>query len=157
MVRLLMADEQWELIADVFPKPKPMGRPPRKPREIVDAIFWILRTGSPWRDLPEQFGPCKTAWRLFDQWNGDGTFDKVLRRLQAAFADIEELDNELWCIDGTIVRAHRCAAGGGKKKSRRARRPRIRAFSRRFQYENPHFVRRCRTSALLPSHRWTAA
>ena len=121
MARLLLTDDEWDLIAVVFPEPAAMGRPPRDKRQVVNGILWILRTGAPWRDLPEEFGPCKTVWRLFDQWNADGTLDKVLRRLQAAFVDIGEIDQELWCIDGTIIRAARCAAGGGKKRTRRSR------------------------------------
>lgn len=115
MARLLLSDEEWDLIADVFPEPAATGRPPRDPREIVDGILWILRSGAPWRDLPGEFGPWQTTWRLFDRWNSDGTLDKVLQRLQAGFVDLDEIDNELWCIDGTIVRAARCAGGGGKK------------------------------------------
>lgn len=118
MARLLLTDDEWVLISDEFPKPKATGRPRRSSRQIVDAILWILRTGSPWRDLPEEFGPWQTAWRLFDQWNDDGTLNRALRRLQAAFVDIGEIDDELWCVDGTIVRAARCAAGGGKKTTR---------------------------------------
>ena len=121
MARLLLTNDEWDLMADVFPEPGAMGRPPRDKRQVVNGILWILRTGAPWRDLPEEFGPCKTVWRLFDQWNADGTLDKVLRRLQAAFVDIGEIDQELWCIDGTIIRAARCAAGGGKKGIRRSR------------------------------------
>lgn len=118
MVRLLLTDDEWDLIKDVFPKPAATGRPPRDPRTIIDGIFWVLRTGSPWRDLPEEFGPWQTVWRLFDQWNANGILDEVLRRLRAAFVDLGEIDHELWCIDGTISRAHRCAAGGGKKGTR---------------------------------------
>ncbi len=88
---------------------------PSDPREIMDAIFWILRTGAPWRDLPEEFGPWQSAWRLFDKWNGDGTLVRVLQKLQAAFIELGEIDNELWCIDGTSVRAARCAAAEEKR------------------------------------------
>ena len=115
MARCLLTDDEWNLIADIFPEPKPTGRPPRDPREVVDGILWILRTGAPWRDLPDEFGPWQSAWRLFDQWNANGTLERILRRLQAGFVDLGEIDNDLWCIDGTIVRAHRCAGGGGKK------------------------------------------
>lgn len=86
---------------------------------MLDGILWVLRTGSPWRDLPEEFGTWKTAWRMFDQWNCDGTFDTILRRLQSSFATAGAIDHRLWCIDGTTVRAARCAAGGGKKATRR--------------------------------------
>lgn len=120
MARLLLTDDEWDLISEEFPKPKATGRPRRSSRQIVDAILWILRTGSPWRDLPEEFGPWQTAWRLFDQWNDDGTLNRVLQRLQAAFVDIGEIDDELWCVDGTIVRAARCAGGGGKKTTQRS-------------------------------------
>lgn len=115
MARLLLTDDEWECIEDLFPEPAATGRPPRDRRMVVDGILWIVRTGSPWRDLPEEFGPWQTAWRLFDQWNGDGTLDEILQRLQAAHADAGEISTNLWCIDGTIVRAARCAGGGGKK------------------------------------------
>lgn len=115
MVRLLLTDDEWDLIKDVFPEPAPTGRPPRDPRTMVDGILWILRTGSPWRDLPEEFGPWQTVWGSFNKWNADGTLDTILQRLQAAFVDVGQIDHDLWCVDGTIVRAARCAAGGGKK------------------------------------------
>ena len=115
MARLLLTDDQWDCISDFFGEPARTGRPPQDRRVVVDGILWILRTGSPWRDLPEEFGSYKTVWRLFDQWNSDGTLQKILSRLQAAFIDAGEIDGKLWCIDGTIVRAARCAGGGGKK------------------------------------------
>jgi transposase len=121
MARLLLTDEEWELVRDAFPKPAGTGRPRRDSRQVLDGILWILRTGSPWRDLPEEFGPWQTAWRLFDEWNSDGTLAGILQRLQAAFVTAGAIDPELWCIDGTTVRAARCAAGGGKKGRHRNR------------------------------------
>lgn len=115
MTRHQLTDEEWDYIADVFPAPAQTGRPPRDRRTIVDAILWVMRTGSPWRDLPEEYQPWGTVWDLFDKWNSDGTLDKILRRLRAMRLDAGEIDGELWCVDGTIVRAARCAAGGGKK------------------------------------------
>lgn len=120
MARLLLTDDEWELIADVFPPPAATGRPPRDPRQVLNGILWVLRTGSAWRDLPEEFGPCKTAWRLFDQWNANGILAEILNRLQSAFVAAGAIDEQLWCIDGTTVRAARCAAGGGKKVTRRS-------------------------------------
>lgn len=119
MARLLLRDEQWKAIKGVFPAEAATGRPRRDRRVIVDAIFWVLRTGAPWRDLPEEFGPWQTVWRLFDRWNSDGTLDKILRRLRNSFAKSGDFDGQLWCVDGTIIRAARCAAGGGKKGIRR--------------------------------------
>ena len=122
MVRHRLTDAEWECIEDVFPPQSRMGRPPRDRRTIVDGILWILRTGSPWRDLPEEFGPWATVWDLFDKWNANGTIDEINRRLKVARLAEGAIDDELWCIDGTSTRAARCAAGGGKKGIQRNRR-----------------------------------
>ncbi len=111
MPRHRLTDEQWELVADLFQSTATTGRPPRDRRQVFDGILWILNTGSAWRDLPPEFGPWKTVWTVFDQWNHNGTLAKALSRLQGQ----SQIDSELWCIDGTVVRAHKCAAGGGKK------------------------------------------
>ena len=111
MVRHRLTDDQWRLIEDLFPKPARTGRPPADRRNTFEGILWILRTGSPWRDLPAEFGIWSTVWEWFDRWNSDGTLAAILRKLQT-MADIEP---ELWCIAGTVIRAARCAAGGGKK------------------------------------------
>lgn len=121
MVRNRLTDEQWDLIKDVFPPPASTGRPPVSRRDVVDGILWIMRTGAPWRDLPEELGKWGTVWDLFDTWNDDGTLNEVLQRLLAARVDLDEIDNELWCVDGTIVRAARCAGGGGKKTTQKSR------------------------------------
>jgi transposase len=121
MIRNRLTDEQWELIADVFPAPAATGRPPVDRRDVVDGILWIMRTGAPWRDLPEEFGKWGTVWDLFDKWNDDGTLDEIVHRLRAARVDLGDIDQQLWCVDGTVVRAARCAAGGGKKTIRRSR------------------------------------
>ncbi len=117
MLRHRLTDKQWELIAELFPEPKRTGRPPRNRRQIVDGILWILRTGSPWRDLPQEFGPWATVWDLFDTWNADGTLQAILDRVRGEV----DIDDELWCVDGTIVRAAKCASGGGKKTMPRSR------------------------------------
>ncbi len=74
--------------------------------------------GYPWRALPEHYGKWKTVHDLFRRWSHDGTFDKIFRRLRDAVANVEEIDTELWCVDGTHVRAARCAAGAPKKKAK---------------------------------------
>lgn len=117
--RHCLTDDQWELIADlVEAEPKATGRRPKDRRTIVNGIFWILRTGAAWRDLPERFGRWQTVYDHFNNWSKDGTFDTILRRLQKATVDAEEIDDGLWCVDGTIVRAARCAAGAEKKGSK---------------------------------------
>ena len=111
MLRHRLTDEQWDLIADLFVSTATTGRPPRDRRQVFDGILWILNTGSPWRDLPREFGPWNTVWTVFDTWNHNGTLAEALTRLQGQ----ARIDSDLWCIDGTTVRAHKCAAGGGKK------------------------------------------
>jgi len=122
MTRHRLTDDQWELIAGVFPPPASTGRPQTDRRQVLDGILWILRSGAPWRDLPEdEFGPCETVYGLFNAWNANGKLDEILHLLQVSFIDAGRIDQQLWCVDGTIVRAHRCAAGAGKKGVRRNR------------------------------------
>ena len=95
------------LLPDRAPRP---GRPWRDHRLVVEAIIWRFRTGSPWRDLPDRFGPWQTVWYRFDRWSKDGTFDKILAVLQGAAQAAGEVD---WTVsvDSTIARAHQHAAG----------------------------------------------
>ena len=111
MARLKLSDAQWQRVAPLLPSCKSGGRPARDRPVILNGIRWILRTGAPWRDLPQEFGSWQTVWRLFDQWNADSTLDNLLPRLQGEV----QINAELWCIDGSAIRAARCAAGGGKK------------------------------------------
>src|SRR6201997_3520289 len=73
-----LTDDQWALIEPHLP-PEPGGERPCKTdlREVVDAIFYIVRTGCQWRYLPKDFPPKSTVWRYFDQWRQDGTLDKI--------------------------------------------------------------------------------
>lgn len=142
MPRHQLTDAQWELVADLFPTSvRKSGRRPRDRRQVLNAIFWVLRTGAPWRDLPGEYCPWSTAWDFFDKWNKDGTFDEMLRRLRSISIPHDAGPAELWCIDGTSIRAARCAGGGGKKdRPTRTSRSRSGALSRRLGHENPHFV-----------------
>jgi len=115
MPRHELTDEQWERIEHHFPEPPATGRPPSDPRRMLNAILWILRTGAPWRDVPESYGPWQTVYDHFNNWRKDGTLSSIVWDLQLELNSTGKLDHELWCIDGTVVRAARCAAGGGKK------------------------------------------
>lgn len=120
MARHRLTDEQWELIADHFPPPAALGRPPADRRVVVDGIFWILRTGAPWRDLPEELGPWQTVYHHFNDWSSNGLLQEILTTLMDTMSENDAFDHELWAIDGTIVRAARCAGGGGKKGTPRS-------------------------------------
>jgi transposase len=81
VVSLLLTDDEWNCIADLFGEPAVRGRPQVDRRKIFNGVLWILKAGSPWRDLPKRFGKWQTAWRLFDQWRANGTLDAALQRL----------------------------------------------------------------------------
>lgn len=116
-----LTEDQWAAIEPLVPKPSRTGRPPRDAREMMDALMWLLRTGAPWRDLPDWFGPWQTAYTRFCHWRDQGVLDRIVEKLQVLLADAGKIDWELWCVDGTSVRAARCAAGakGGARKSPR--------------------------------------
>ena len=84
---------------------------------MLSAILWVLRTGAPWRDLPERFGPWSTAWSRFRRWTAAGVWASVLEALQRAADGAGELDWETHYVDGAVVRAHQHAAGaaGGQE------------------------------------------
>lgn len=118
-----LTNEQWLLVSELFPRPETRRGNPSHPRRMLDGMFWILRTGAPWRDLPrERYGPWQTVWRRFDKWSRDGRLDQVKHRLLAQLNEAGELDWDLWCVDGTSIRAARCASGGGKRGAKRSRR-----------------------------------
>jgi transposase len=119
-MRYSLTDEQWDFIEDLFPEPAATGRPPADPRKMFAAILWLNNTGAKWRDLPPELGAWQTVFRYFDRWNADGTLQAIVKRLTQFVISNGELDSELWCVDGTILRAHRCAAGGAKKTTLRS-------------------------------------
>ena len=89
----------------------PGHHPFKDHRPVIDAILWVLATGAAWRDLPERLGPRQTAYGRFSRWRTDGTWDRVTSELLTR----AEVDGDLWCINGTTVRATRAAAGARKK------------------------------------------
>lgn len=116
MHRHQLTDEQWELVKPFVPqKSARTGRPAKEARTMLDGIFWILRTGAPWRDLPDRFGPWKTVYDYFSNWRKSGVFDSILEALQVRLDRVGKIDWDLWCIDGSNARAARCAAGADKK------------------------------------------
>lgn len=121
MRRYELSDRQWARLAPLLsgrPHPGKAGRPPCDLRAIVNGILWILHTGAPWRDLPERYGPCKTVFARFNRWRRDGTWTRVATALLDELDDKGLIDHDLWCIDGSVIRASRAAAGAGKKGGR---------------------------------------
>ena len=122
MRRYELTDEQWEFLKEFLPQKAATGRPTADLRTVLNAVFWILRTGAPWRDLPERYGVWKTVYHWFNQWRKDGTWDGILEQLQIRLDREGRIDWDLWCVDGSSIRASRAAAGGGEKGGPRNRR-----------------------------------
>ena len=121
MGRHELTDEQWEAVRQHLPAPKNQGRPLSDRRQMLDGILWILRTGAPWRDLPDRFGPWKTVYHYFNKWRENGTIDEIMEALQVHLDRQGQIDWDLWCIDGSSIRATRSAAGGGEKGGQKSR------------------------------------
>ena len=109
-----LSDAQWKLIEALLPVQKRGGRW-NDHRLVFDGILWILRTGSPWRDLPERYGKWGSVYHRFNRYRKDGTFDRVLKALRIRLDKHGHIDWDLWCVDGSSVRASRAAAGASKK------------------------------------------
>ena len=112
MIRTVLTDAHWERIAPLLPGKKgDPGRSGDDNHRSLEGILWIVRTGAPWRDLPDVFGNWFTVWKRFRRWALKGVFEKVFNVLSG------EPDMEYALIDGTIVKVHRHGAGakGGLK------------------------------------------
>ena len=114
-----LTNEQWRYLRKIVPDPTNRRGSPRSNRKMLNACLWILRTGAPWRDLPEKYGPWQTAWKRFDQWRKSGKILEIKAALLQLLNDHGQIDWELWCVDGTNVRASRSAAGASKKRRRK--------------------------------------
>lgn len=104
---------RWARLEPLLPPIPKMGRPPRDRRQVFDAIWWRARTGVPWRDVPERYGPWETAYTIFRRWQIDGPWAHILNNLQVK----EDTDGIIkWevSVDSTVCRAHQHAAGARK-------------------------------------------
>src|SRR5262245_19047865 len=107
-----LTQQEWARVQPLLPPQKPrVGRPAQDHRRVLNGIFWILRTGAPWRDLPERYGKWTTVVSRFYRWRVAGIWDRLLVRLEEQ-ADAEgALDWDKNYVDGSIIRAHQHAAG----------------------------------------------
>ena len=108
MIRGLMSDEEWGFFEPFLIERGPKrGRPPCDHRLVLDGVFWIGRTGAPWRDLPEFFGKWGSVYRQFRRWTLSGVWDVLLQALN----ETGEGQDSVQMIDSTVIRAHQHAAG----------------------------------------------
>lgn len=112
MARSELSNEQLQHLLALLPPERPKtGRPARDLERTVRAILWVNRTGSPWRDLPGEFGPWQTAANRFYRWRKAGVWERVLELVQAEADEAGKLDWSLHQVDSPVVRAHQHAAG----------------------------------------------
>jgi len=105
MHRHELTDAQWLQIEPLLPTRRgPVAK--RGDRNFVNAVMWRVKTGAPWRDVPERFGSWKTIYNRFARWAARGIWELIFKRLQI------EVDDTGSLIDSTTIRAHQDAAGG---------------------------------------------
>ncbi|STZ51072.1 Transposase and inactivated derivatives [Neisseria dentiae] len=106
MTRYILTDAQWAKIEPLCQgKVGDAGRTAVDNRLFIEAILWIIRTGSPWRDLPEEFGNWKSIHKRYRRWVLADRFHDIFEELN------RDLDMEYVMIDGTIVKIHRHGQG----------------------------------------------
>ncbi len=103
MSRYDLTDFEWRVIEPLLPN-KPRGVPRVNDRRVLNGIFWVLRSGAPWRDLPERYGPRTTCYNRFVRWRKAGAWDRMMDAIAAVH------DGNIQMIDSTSVRAHQQVA-----------------------------------------------
>jgi transposase len=118
MGKLLVPDELWALIEPILPKhePSPKGGKPRKDdRLCLTGILFVLKTGIPWEDFPQEMGCCgMTLWNRLDEWRQAGVWPTLHRLLLDKLRGADEIDFDRVVVDSASVRA----VHGGKKRDR---------------------------------------
>jgi transposase len=106
MHRHALTDEQWRRLQRVLPPQRTGPAAIRGDRLFIEAVLFRAKTGMPWRDLPERFGPWKSVFNRFSNWARKGHWAVIFRELQL------EVDETGSIVDGSVVRAHQDASGG---------------------------------------------
>jgi transposase len=101
-----ISDRTWEILKPHLPgRAGKWGGIAKDNRLFINAVFWILRTGSPWRDLPAEYGDCKNTHRRFTRWRDKRVWEKLLELLA------KDVDYEWLMIDASYIKVHPHAAG----------------------------------------------
>lgn len=111
-----LTDTAWRRISPFLPENGRRGKQWCDHRRVIEGILWRLRTGAPWRDVPECYGPWQTCYDRFVRWRRDGTWENLLSHLQTV-ADVAEDLEWTVSVDSTVARAHQHSAGARKRPS----------------------------------------
>jgi transposase len=120
-----LTDEQWFLIADLFPWEPPScagGRPRVPPRACLEGILWVLRTGARWKDLPKCFPSYPTCWRRLKEWSESGVFQRAWARVLRKLDGLGRINWEEAVADGTFASAKKGVSASARPSA--AREPR---------------------------------
>ena len=107
-MRYDLTDFEWSVIEPLLPMDR-RGPKPKNNRQIINGMFYVLRAGSPWRDLPERYGPYTTVYNRFNRWRKAGIWDRLMDAIVKAH------DGKVQMIDSSIVRVHQHASGAKKR------------------------------------------
>jgi transposase len=103
MSRYDLTDFEWRVIQPLLPN-KPRGVPRVDDRRVLNGIFWVLRSGAPWADLPECYGPRTTVYNRFNRWRKAGVWDRLMDAI------VEDHDGDVQMLDTSVVRVHQQGA-----------------------------------------------
>ena len=106
MRRHALTEEQWVRLQKVLPEQKTGPASTLGDRQFIEAVLFRAKTGMPWRDLPERFGPWKSVYNRFNNWARKGHWATIFKELQLEIDDVGSI------VDGSVVRAHQDASGG---------------------------------------------
>ncbi len=76
-----LTDREWEMLEPLIPHKPPAGRPYHDHRTVLGGILWVARTGSSWREMPEEYGKWETAYRRYELWLKQGLWERILQVL----------------------------------------------------------------------------
>jgi len=117
MSRTDLTPEHWEKLKPLLPQNPKHGHAYKPHLPVINGILWRLKTGAPWRDIPERYGPWETCWDRFTRWSRNGTWKRVLVELQVQEDVQGKIDWEGASIDSTSCKAHRSAVGARKQRA----------------------------------------
>src|SRR5438477_5199062 len=106
MHRHALTDAQWRRLQRVLPPQSSGPASTLGDRQFIEAVLFRAKTGMPWRDLPERFGPWKSVYNRFNNWARRGHWATIFKELQLEIDDVGSI------VDGSVVRAHQDASGG---------------------------------------------
>ena len=108
-----LTEAQWEVVRGHIPqkefKNKKRGRPWRDPRDVLNGVLWVLKTGAQWQELPKKYPPYQTCHRRFQEWATKGVFRKILMGLAEDLRVRGKLDLSEGFLDGSFASAKKGA------------------------------------------------